>query len=250
MRRSGTRFLLAIQFLTIVPVNIPTEAVTREDLAASVRFYPAVGVLLGGMIWLVLRAPVPWSGWVGAGVAVSLYTLVTGAIHLDGLMDTWDALGSRKPPAEALAVMRDSRVGAMGAIAGSLTLLVKIAALAPMVHDPSPLVVLVPAVSRLGMLWAVRVEPVAARPGAPGLADRVAGGVRWRDVVGWLVALAVAARGMSAGWRGVALVGAALGASALWSRYCAHRFGGLTGDIYGAVNEAGEWVGFILLSLQ
>ncbi|WP_172673456.1 adenosylcobinamide-GDP ribazoletransferase, partial [Calditerricola satsumensis] len=119
----GQRFWLAMQFLTRVPVP---RGVAYDEAAmrAAVGYFPLVGLMLGLGYALVDAA----GRWLFASPAVSslfvvgCMLVVTGALHHDGLMDTADGLLSNKPREEMLAILRDSRVGAMGALAGSFAL--------------------------------------------------------------------------------------------------------------------------------
>ena len=121
--------LLAAQFLTTFPLpNL--SYVSEAEIRLSSMFFPLVGVVLGIILWameFLLRLVFP--NLVSTSIALTLYTLLTGALHLDGLMDTADALGSRKPRERALEIMKDSRVGAMGVVAAVMVYSGKLAAL-------------------------------------------------------------------------------------------------------------------------
>ena len=242
------RLALAIQFSTIVPVRVPPP-VTDGDLAASMAYLPLVGALLGAVLWAAAWLMRAWPPLLSAAVLVAGYTVLTGALHLDGLMDTVDALASRRPPAEALAIMKDSRVGALGAVGGGLALLIKVAALSALMgRAPSILLVAVPAVARTGILWAVAAAPAVPRPGRGGshLASRYQGAVQPWIVLVFLAGIAGALLLLGQGWRGVLLAGGgwlvALGATSAMARW----LGGMTGDTDGAVGELVEVWGWIL----
>ena len=244
--RAWTRTKLAIQFLTVVPVRLSAGEVQTGDLAASTRYYPLVGLALGSLLLAMARLMGAFSPLLRAALMVSVYTVVTGALHLDGLMDTVDAIASRKPTPEALGIMKDSRVGAIGALSGMLALLIKAAAFSAAM--PWPLLVAVPAVSRLGMLGALAAAPPVAREGDT-LAARYAGSVSRPVIVIWALILAAGLWVAGAGWRGPVLVVAGLFVSALASVLLTGRFGGMTGDTYGAVNEVVEVIGWALATI-
>jgi len=239
------RMALAVQFLTILP--IPVRDVADADLAAMPGLFPAVGLALGLALWGLDRLLVFWDPLLRAAVLVAAYTAATGGLHLDGLMDTFDALGSRRPAVEALEVMKDSRLGAIGALAGFLALVLKVAAWASLALSHPLLAALVPGISRTVMLWAMAVEP-PARPPAASLGARTALHVRpwWAGL--WSLGLLAGATGIDPGWAapvGVLLI-LALGVG--FAHWMSRRFGGMTGDTYGAVNEMTEVVGWVLLA--
>jgi adenosylcobinamide-GDP ribazoletransferase len=115
----------AVAFLTRIPFGRGTY-----DIGEGVVFFPVVGAALGAAVGAVaygLAQVVP--AFAAAGIALAVGVALTGALHLDGLADTADALGARSREA-ALAVMRDHAVGTYGAVALVLDLLVKAASLA------------------------------------------------------------------------------------------------------------------------
>jgi adenosylcobinamide-GDP ribazoletransferase len=248
--------LLALQFATILPTP-RIEGVEEADMRRSVAFLPFVGLLLGAILWLVdwcLRFVLPL--WPSAVVALAVYTACSGALHLDGWMDTADALGSRRPRDEALAIMKDSRVGAIGVVCGILLLLTKASCLAVLpVSAPvattrmvsvDTWLLWVPMLSRLGMVWAMRLAP-AARPGE-GLGAVFASRVP--------IAAVASASGMALVTGFVLLPPLqVLSALALASVLCMaftafmrRRLGGMTGDTYGALNELLEAFLWLLAS--
>lgn len=243
------RLALAITFLTIVPLRVPAP-VTESDMTASVAYYPLVGAGLGGLLLGLAYLMQAWPSLLAAAVLAAVYTVVTGALHLDGLMDTADALASRRTRQEALAIMKDSRVGALGAVAGVLVLVIKIAAWSSLLHrDLFPWFIAVPAVARTGMLWAVAHEPAARRGDAPTLAQQYQGAVPIRVVLLWATGLLAAlllvgdrGGGGSAVWLTVGGMALAAGAARAVTRW----LGGMTGDTYGAVNELVEVWGWIV----
>ncbi|MCY0895805.1 MAG: adenosylcobinamide-GDP ribazoletransferase [Alicyclobacillaceae bacterium] len=235
VRREVTRLASAIQFLTLLPVGWMSakEEMSLSELRASVRWYPLVGALLGGCLYLVhgllvLRT----SDAVATMVGLTLAILLTGGIHVDGLMDTFDAIGSRRPREQALAIMRDSRIGAIGALVAMLFLLLQ-AFSAVQLGRLSPLLfVAVWSCSRWSLVLSMQFGPSAR--GREGLGALFAGQIRRRDLFGSGVICAVL----------VALTAPPLlaGAMLLWTvavawgltRWFCRRFGGMTGDTYGA----------------
>ena len=122
-------FLLAIQFLTRVPVRLES-AWSPERFAASVRHYPLVGLLIGGF---AAAAIVGASEFFPTSVAVLLSTgltmLLTGAFHEDGLSDAFDGIGGGTTRERALEIMKDSRIGVFGMLALAMAVLTKVTTL-------------------------------------------------------------------------------------------------------------------------
>lgn len=226
--------LAALQFLTIVPPII-RRRFTAQEMGWSVGFFPLVGLLLG----LVL-AGLRWgSGYllppgVAAVLVLAAWVLMTGALHLDGLLDACDGLLGGYTPERRLEIMHDERVGAFGVIGGMLLLLLKYSALVTL--GPVARLILVPVLGRWGMVLAVVGFPYARTSGT---------GRVFKDYAGWhQMALATAivlpvawivAGGM--GLAGMALTGVLVFALA---RFALARLPGLTGDVYGAICELVE----------
>ncbi|MBU0684192.1 MAG: adenosylcobinamide-GDP ribazoletransferase [Candidatus Omnitrophota bacterium] len=108
-------FVLAVQFLTILPVKIKGE-ITGQSLAKSLMYFPATGALIGflsGVVYLMFS-------FLSRDIAVSMMIIVssvlTGALHLDGFADTCDGFYGTKPKEKVLSIMRDSRIGAIGVV--------------------------------------------------------------------------------------------------------------------------------------
>ena len=120
---------LQLQFLTIVPLPV-TVRCEEEDLGRSMSFFPLVGLAIGALLAGAdfLLAPLLPRG-VADLVLVALLSLVTGGLHLDGLSDVCDGLAARGSRQRFLDVMKDSRVGAVGAVALVLGLMLKYQAL-------------------------------------------------------------------------------------------------------------------------
>src|SRR6185369_2088474 len=122
-------FLVAFQFLTIVPLPFAVRC-EQEDLGRSMSFFPLVGLALGALLAGAdfLLAPLLPRG-VADLVLIVLLSVVTGGLHLDGLSDVCDGLAARGSRQRFLEVMKDSRVGAVGALSLVLALGLKYQAL-------------------------------------------------------------------------------------------------------------------------
>jgi cobalamin 5'-phosphate synthase/cobalamin synthase len=118
--------IAAFQFLTRFPLPLKLDY-TEPIFRRSVVFYPFVGVVIGLLLTLVgagLRVWIP--SFPAAVIVLSVWIAITGALHLDGLMDTADGVLSHRPREQMLEIMKDSRVGAMGVIVCVLYMLLKL----------------------------------------------------------------------------------------------------------------------------
>lgn len=228
---------LAIQFLTRIPLARP---VSMEDsvMRASLVWFPLVGLVLGGILYGVfyLAAQV-FSPSVTGAVLVAVSFLVTGGLHLDGFMDTMDALFSGRERAKKLEIMRDSRVGAMGVAGGCILLLLKYSiyiSLTPV--TALPVLLLVPVASRWSLLWAI-VDYPSARSDGLGRLFQSAGS---RKALGGGSLVAVVILYAAGRWPALAMLAVAWAFAHLWARLMTRTLGGLTGDTYGALVEIGE----------
>jgi adenosylcobinamide-GDP ribazoletransferase len=168
---------------------------------------------------------------VAGGVTVALAALLTRGLHLDGLADTVDALGSYRRGDAALDIMKKPDIGPFGVAAVALTLLIQAAAISPWAA------VLAWTVGRLGVSLACRRGVPPARP--DGLGALVAGTVPIAVAAALTVIVAAVAIWVVPGrpWQGPAVVAVALLAALLLVRHATRRFGGITGDVLGAAVE-------------
>jgi adenosylcobinamide-GDP ribazoletransferase len=237
-----TGLRLAMTLLTAVPVPRRDRAAAdrspdRRTARAAMYWAPVVGLALGGVAaGVVAGCQRGHTGSLLAAVlAIAVLAALTRALHLDGLADTADGLGSRQPADRALAVMARSDIGPFGVVTLVLTLLIQVSALARAEQiGRGPLAVLVAAVAaRLAITIACRRGVPAARP--DGLGALFAGTVRPAAAA----ALTVAALGaaVAIGWIYAVAVAAGLACSVLLTALATRRFGGITGDVLGAAAE-------------
>jgi adenosylcobinamide-GDP ribazoletransferase len=229
----------ALSFLTRIPVG-RLFLLDGRDVARGSVLFPAVGAGVGaltGAVAVLLYPAVP--AFLAAGIAVACASLLTGAMHLDALADTADATGAHGRE-EALAIMRDSRIGSFGATALALDLLIKVGAVAVLLQHAHALAVLVSAgaLSRAASPALAAVLPYPRAEGGPGsvLSGRTAG---WAAVVG--VAVTVGAT-LALAWNGVWLALAALATACILAVVFMRWLGGATGDALGAATELCETV--------
>jgi adenosylcobinamide-GDP ribazoletransferase len=224
--------LAALQFLTRAPPLV-RRLFTPTELGRSVGYFPLVGALLGGTLagldWLLGFL---WPPALTAALVLVCWVLCTGALHLDGFLDTCDGLLGGHTPEERLRIMRDERVGAFAVIGGVLLVLVKYAALTAVPSRPEALL-LAATLGRWGMTLAVVAFPYGRTEGL---------GRDLKDNAGWReAALASLTAGVVAWltgeWRGLATLALAGFLAGMVAWFALARLPGLTGDVYGAVCE-------------
>jgi adenosylcobinamide-GDP ribazoletransferase len=208
-----------------------------------------VGLAAGGIAAGVLWAGARWAGpLLGSVLAIAVLAALTGGLHLDGLADLADGLGSRRPAAGALEIMKQSDIGPFGVVALVLTLLIQVAALdrAQALGRGEIAVAAAAVTARLAMTAACRPGVPAARPS--GLGALVAGSVRPAVLAG----LAGATVGGAAAFGvifAVAVV-AGLAAGLALAAVAVRRLGGITGDVLGAVAEVAAAACLLVTALR
>lgn len=262
---------LAITLFTVTPLK--GARADRETARRAMLWSPLVGAALAGVaaaIVFVARKVFPGPDvWVHAvrtelfippllasALALIALALLTRGLHLDGFVDTVDGLASHKPASEALAVMSDGPIGALGAVALMLLLLTEALALSTSVLDHHGTQALVMAVvtGRVAMLW-------ACAPGVPsakesGMGALVAGSVPRMAALAWTVVVGVGAwcyglfdsevGSVHGAGRAVAAVAVALLVAWAVRAHAVRRLGGITGDVLGALCEIAVFVSLLV----
>jgi len=237
-------FLQAISFLTILPVG-QSKTLEGKDLARSMAFFPLAGLVIGLLLALghylfslfLPKAVVLW-------FVIGLLAFLTRGLHLDGLADTMDGLGSGGPKEKILEVMRDSRIGAFGVVSLILLFGAKFFCLDQIPDSSLPCSFI--AMSVLGRNAMVLVCYRSSYARREGLAKPFVEHLRIHEVaVSFLSALGMALLLMRL--QGiVAFVG--VGLFSLGGRFFfKRRLGGITGDILGATNELSEVLCLVIL---
>lgn len=229
--------IVALQFLTRLPT--PRIAVTGAEFAASMRWFPAVGLILGAIV-----AGGAWAGglvdpWLGALAGLVLWIAVTGALHLDGLGDIADACGAaHKDRARVLAVLADPHIGSFGTVAIGVQLLAKLVLLHALVERHAFVAILLaPFAARIGpLLWTRWLPDLHA-----GLAARFRDAVRPIDLGFWSLAL------LGAAWFSPSLLVTPVLLFG-WAAWLWRKLGGISGDGHGAGIELTE-SGLLLAAL-
>jgi adenosylcobinamide-GDP ribazoletransferase len=234
----------ALRFLTIIPLpGMPPSS--EGSIGRAIPLFPLAGLVLGALL-AALGAVLGglWGDGVRAVGLVVAWGVLTAGLHLDGLSDTFDGVMSWRGRERKLEIMRDSRIGAMGALALAAVLGLKVAWLAAAGDAWLPAIVLAPVLGRWADVYGIVTFP-PAREGGLGKTFQSMLGPRDFSLA---TATALSAALLLAGPRGLAalllvwLVSHALG------RWWTRDLGGLTGDTYGALCEIGEAVTLAVLT--
>ncbi|MHA6484272.1 adenosylcobinamide-GDP ribazoletransferase [Paenibacillus sp. strain BS8-2] len=244
--------IVALQFLTRLPIKatVPFE---RPQLTRSVTYFPLAGAIIGVITacaaWLLAYA---LPAWPAAVLTLAIWLGLSGGLHLDGWMDTADGVLSHRPRERMLEIMKDSRVGAMGVTAAILLLMLKASLLAELIGNEKewlfPVMVGSTCMGRLAMSIAIVSWPAARKN--EGLGAMFNGINKIRIVAGWLSFVMVSIlilliNEVNYTWMlstvaaGTLLMLLIVGSFGSWLN---NKLGGLTGDTYGAINEAVEAV--------
>ncbi|MEX0975445.1 MAG: adenosylcobinamide-GDP ribazoletransferase [Bacillota bacterium] len=246
--KTWRRFLSAVSFLTRVPLPSSVQ-LDEASLSESPPMFPVVGALIGAavasfdyLVCLILPSPAV------AVVDLAAVFLLTGGLHLDGLLDTADGLLSGKPRERALEIMKDSRVGAMGVAVGILLVGLKVASIAALAGERRfAALLLAPVLGRYAMLTGMTVFPYARTAGGLGSLFKDKVRLHWMVAPGvFAVALAAAVAGVP----GIAAFAACVLMALGLGRLVTGRLGGLTGDVHGALCEVAEAAVYVVFAAR
>ncbi|MGW1342854.1 adenosylcobinamide-GDP ribazoletransferase [Kribbella sp. NPDC002412] len=247
---------LAVGTLTVLPARMPSR-VDRVVGGRAMVLAPAVGVLIGGIsAGVVATAQLlrPDAELLAGVLGVLVVVVVSGALHLDGLADFADALGSRRDRETMLRIMKQSDIGPFGVVAIVAVLLLDVAALTACIQSGFgwQAVLIAITASRLTLPWTCRTTVPSARPG--GLGAMVAATVR--PIAAVLTTIAVLAGALALAWLDAARLAGSAGAvllavvvSLLVTRRARSALGGVTGDVLGAAVELAVPVTLLTLAL-
>jgi len=238
------RFILIITFLTRIPIPVRFK-INDDDLSKGSIFMPLAGLIVGAFaaLGLYLGSLLPYS-FLPALLAVAFQLMITGALHLDGLGDTFDGLFSNKSRERMLEIMRDSRIGTNAAAAIIISLLMKFF----MLHEiynafPGPtgllLTAAMPAAGKAGILTSAAMSRYARE--GQGL------GKSFIDMIGlreWLIGIAISLLSFALMFGPYGMIFAALPVITAFAaaKFIQRKIGGMTGDTLGASNELCELV--------
>ena len=222
------RLRAAVGFLTRVPVG----RVEAADVARGAVAFPIVGAAVGAAAaGVALLVHPPLSPAVAAALAVAAGTVLTGALHLDALADTADAVGASTRE-RALEIMRDSRIGSFGAATLGLDLLLRVTVVAQLLGGS----LLGPLIAAGALSRGASVELAAVLPYA-----RVGEGVlnrRGSSLAGVVLAIVIAAVALRT--NAVAVIGSVAVVTGVLGALYRRWLGGVTGDTLGATSELAE----------
>jgi adenosylcobinamide-GDP ribazoletransferase len=242
-----TELRLAVSFLTILPI-IDQRRASEDTVAASFAWFPIVGFLLGVALcaedWILAHV---FAQVIRSVLIVISLTVITGAVHLDGLADTADALGAGRDRDRALDILRDSRVGTFGATAIFFDLTLKILALSTLAgHRRYAALIVAPMLARWAMLI-VAAGLLYLR--ASGSGSALLGGKISAARTAVVAVFTLLVMLMLTAMRPIALATSVTVAIVLAMRVFYRRWlGGVTGDLIGACGELVEIA--VLLAMQ
>ncbi|MBV4484314.1 adenosylcobinamide-GDP ribazoletransferase [Pseudomonas sp. SWRI153] len=225
---------IALQFLSSLPIRLPGMP-EPEQLGRSLLFYPLVGLLFGLILWAlnILLAGAPLL--LHAALLLSVWVLLSGALHLDGLADSADAwLGGFGDRERTLTIMKDPRSGPIAVVTLVLVLLLKFAALLALIEQGQGLVlIIVPLLGRAALLGLFLTTPYVRAGGlGQALADHLPRKAGW-----WVLAASALACWLIAGSNAVIATAISLAVFVWLRRVIMRRLGGSTGDTAGALLE-------------
>ena len=239
-------FVTGFQFLTRIPIVHQTEW-SVESFGRSVKFFPIIGGIIGLLLFsfvhimqyfFSVKVPIHI-----IGIGVILFEIfLTGGLHCDGLMDTVDGIFSGRPRDKMLEIMKDSRVGAFGAMAFSLLIVVKYSLIMDIEFSLLPLALLtMPIVGRIAVVIGIVFYPYARVNGL----GKVFYDCSHRQTL-WVAGITALLLILPLGK--IAMISAVVGviAAVLFCEYVNKKLGGLTGDVYGAIVELTEIVALLM----
>lgn len=219
--------IIAAQFLTRLP--LPAVRVDDGAFARSMRWFPAVGFIIGALLAGV-AAPIG-DPWIAALAVLVAWVGITGALHIDGLADLADAVGAgHRDPARLRAALADPHVGSFGVVAIALLLIAKLVLLHALLERGMILpLLLIPFAARIGPLaWARWLPPLHE-----GLGARFGAAIGVRHILLWGAVL------LGCSWTMPMLLATPV-MIALWALWIRQRIGGISGDGHGAGIELVE----------
>ncbi|WP_339405354.1 adenosylcobinamide-GDP ribazoletransferase [Pseudomonas helleri] len=239
-------FWIALQFLSSLPITLPGMPKPQE-LGRSLLFYPLVGALFGGVLWGVSALLAGTPLMLHAALLLTVWVMLSGGLHLDGLADSADAwLGGFGDRERTLTIMKDPRSGPIAVVTLVLVLLLKFCALLALIEQQQAMALLiVPLIGRSALLGVFLTTPYVRAGGlGQALADHLPRKAGW-----WVLVLSAAVCVALAGYAGLwALMLAILGF--VWlRRVMMRRLAGTTGDTAGALLELLEVLMLVGLAL-
>lgn len=222
--------------MTTLPIKLP-ENWSAGDSGRAAVWYPFVGLIIGALTWLAWRgATLVLPSLVASVIALVVWVVLTGGLHLDGLADCCDGLFVSAEPARRLEIMKDPHIGTFGVIGLILVLLLKAAVLSSLTLTSSFGIILAASLAR----WCILLGTLLPQARASGMGADFAYGFQrsflfWGAIIPVVLVIFLGARGLLS-----ALAGVGAGVLVLW--LAKSRIGGVTGDVFGMIVEIVETV--------
>jgi adenosylcobinamide-GDP ribazoletransferase len=233
---------LALRYLTIIPIPAG-EHVEPKTLGRAAPWFPLIGLGLGLVVAATQQVTAMlFPSLLDALLTVTVWKLLTGGLHLDGLSDCLDGMTGRDA-GDRLRIMRDSRIGAFGAIGLILFLLLEVAAVSELSSIRWRALLVAPAVARAMPPLVSWLHPPAT-PLGQGAMFR--SGLRWWGVLA-AFALATVIALFALHTAGLLVLGLATGSALALGWFSTRRLGGVTGDVLGACIEIAELLTLLTL---
>ena len=240
-------FLTALTFLTILPIRFYGEE-GKNYFSTALYYFPLVGSIIGLLVCMLLY---PLSFFlpklVVTAVALLLFAGISGFLHFDGLSDSFDGLFSSRDREKSLAIMRDSRIGAMGLAGVLFVMLIKFSALISIAPDYLfQTVFLIPIAGRVATVVAMATQKYARKEG--GLGQLFFSAESKKAAILSLVLLFFITALITSYLVSVVLVSSVILSVLLFGLLCKARLGGATGDTLGATCELTEMITVVVFS--
>jgi adenosylcobinamide-GDP ribazoletransferase len=237
-------YIIAIQFLTIIPLPFRLQW-QRDDLGRSLTVFPLAGLTIGALLagLNLLTSPL-LARPLNDLLLITALAAMTGALHMDGLADVCDGIAARGSRERFLAIMKDSNVGAIGAVGLVLGVLIKWQALVAIPEEHKwQILLFFPALARYSQVQTI-VGGRSARQDGLG-STMVAGACVGRLLMAWAITATIAWLLLAA--QGILTLAAAMLAGWLIRAWFNRKIGGITGDVIGCINELVEILTLVLI---
>lgn len=231
-------FILAVQFMTRIPININLE-VKREDFQKTVKFFPIIGLIIGcfeAIIYCISNKF--FSNTIATFMTILFHVIITGGMHIDGLSDTIDGIFSGRSKERMLEIMKDSRIGTFGALAIIFLILGKIIFLTKIPQNNIiKLIIITPVISRTMNIFLMYKRKYART--IEGMGDLFIGVLERKNYIialvsGILISIIIFKL------YGIIIFFISFLFTILFRNYIEKKIDGITGDILGASDELNE----------
>jgi adenosylcobinamide-GDP ribazoletransferase len=230
-------FLIALTFLTRIPLSYKKSIYQQEDFQKSIYFFPIIGLLIGGILWgSYYLFDMIFPQLITAALLLFIYVVLTGGLHLDGLIDTVDGLYGGMTPERRLEIMKDTNPGAFGVLGAVLILVLKYSIYAQIYQGMLLFLVAAPVLGRQSMVWVQVFYPYARKEGLGKLFSVYHNYTLFGVTTGITLVISFCLAQIA----GIFIFLLTAVFCFLMASQIARLLGGLTGDTYGAVCELSE----------